>query len=521
MSSSNHYIASLQVTGRGNNLGPDGSIVVDAGFDTDAYLEGAVMIKVAHSLKNCKIQIDFKGICETRWEFGGKLAVKPESENYKVFPHHKTFQHLTETLYDSKEPILPNPIGGAVAYPFKFHLPRKDMPPSYSSVSGKVEYILRASVSYQEPAKFMKTTQDFDFPVIVSMPDAAKVRLLHSSSAETVNVPGTQEKCGFSVSIPKRIVEPGDSLAVDITINSTPGNTRLRMMNASLKSLVLYTNKEGKESASKAPRPLSEMSQSFPLVKVGGVGGEAPIATRIYLLVDPDLAKPSIDAPLIKVQTVFKFSMIVDNSELNNVVCEIPIVVVPHMADAMHSPTGLSPMHLSEGRSRISAGHSPRTVSIGSLDSPTLQHYQNSIASQRAYSINSISLPEARLPYARNSSMPLPGKDVAHMMNGMELNDGGQVYRKASLLHQSPGTEYFSDNDSIRSTESIPNEGWSVQMVAAWVAALGGTEDVVQSFIDNGIDGTILLGLTMDDLKDELGIASFGLRRKMAHALAL
>jgi class 3 adenylate cyclase/predicted ATPase len=54
--------------------------------------------------------------------------------------------------------------------------------------------------------------------------------------------------------------------------------------------------------------------------------------------------------------------------------------------------------------------------------------------------------------------------------------------------------------------------------VAAWLRGLG-LEQYAQLFLDNDIDGEILCGMTAEDLK-ELGISSFGHRRKLLNAIA-
>src|SRR3954452_10439554 len=53
--------------------------------------------------------------------------------------------------------------------------------------------------------------------------------------------------------------------------------------------------------------------------------------------------------------------------------------------------------------------------------------------------------------------------------------------------------------------------------VAAWLCGLG-LQQYAQLFRDNDIDGEILFGMTAEDLK-ELGISSFGHRRKLLNAI--
>src|SRR5262250_988548 len=54
--------------------------------------------------------------------------------------------------------------------------------------------------------------------------------------------------------------------------------------------------------------------------------------------------------------------------------------------------------------------------------------------------------------------------------------------------------------------------------VAAWLRGLG-LEQYAQHFRDNDIGGEILCGMTAEDLK-ELGISSFGHRRRLLNAIA-
>ncbi|KAJ3026147.1 UNVERIFIED_CONTAM: hypothetical protein HDU68_006136 [Siphonaria sp. JEL0065] len=518
-------ITRLDVTGRGQNAGPDNTLIVEAGWDTDATFEGSVQIKVAKPLSNCKIQVELRGFCESKWEFGGRLATKAESESYKVNTQSKIFQSLVVTVYESREAIQPNPMGAATSFPFKLNLPKNNMPPSFSSVSGRVAYIIKCTVQYQETMKLMRTTYDQEFSLTVSMPDTAKIRMLHSSSADATDVPGTHDKVGYSISIPTRIARPGDSLEVNVSINSTPGDTKLRLINASLRPLITYFKEDKTPSVAKFPRPLSEMSQSFPLLKVGGSNGCDPIKRRLFLLVDPDVAKGSVDSPLVSVKTVFRLQVTLDNSEYPNVSAEIPIIIVPHLKE--DSVPLSPPLQLSDGSSRMSnfgqaPPYSPRSDSVG-YGSPTLHAYPASIASSRQFSVHSLSLPEARLPlHHRNNSLPSPSKDsVTYVVNGMqtlELSEGN-IMRKHSLT-ASPRTDYMSDSDSSSNISiETPRESWSIEMVASWIGNLGGSPEVVQSFIDNGIDGGVLLGLSASDLREELGVTAFGLRRKITMAI--
>ncbi|KAJ3353736.1 polar growth protein [Entophlyctis luteolus] len=82
------------------------------------------------------------------------------------------------------------------------------------------------------------------------------------------------------------------------------------------------------------------------------------------------------------------------------------------------------------------------------------------------------------------------------------------------------GTATASDSQSsISSDSAAPNSDWTVEMVAEWVRQKGASEDIVKSFVEQEVDGTVLLSLSADDLKNELGVVSFGLRRKLIMAI--
>ncbi|KAJ3071391.1 hypothetical protein HDU98_005421 [Podochytrium sp. JEL0797] len=497
----------------------DGQIVVDAGWwvmtnavsgrqsdihsrDTESTLEGAVMLKLHNALKSCKIVVE---------EFGGKLATKPEAENYKVIPNGKTFAQLSHVLYDSKDAILPNPIGGANSFPFSFKLPKSNLPPTFTSVGGSVSYSIKCTITYQETGKLFRSTLEQDAPVTISMPDSAKLKLLHSASTEVLEVKGTADKCGFSIVIPHSVVSPGDSLEVQVMIHSTPGNSKLRVINSSLRGpLMSYQNADKHSSMAKLSRPLSEVSESFPLLNIGGVEGSESVVRRVLLYVDPELALPSLEAPLLSVSTVFRLSVTTDTSEFHNISVDVPIRVVPHTKES-----AALRLQLTDGAMRTSAPHSART-DTSSMYSPTLSHFQGSAASSRHQSIHSLNLPEPRLPFRNNSLPTHPNtKDtaahVSYLMTGlqaMDLSDPRFARRKSSLV-ASPPSEYLSGVE-------VPNEFWTVEMVLDWIQGLGATPDVVQSFSENGVDGAVLVGMTAEDMRDELGVQSLGLRRKIA-----
>ena len=65
----------------------------------------------------------------------------------------------------------------------------------------------------------------------------------------------------------------------------------------------------------------------------------------------------------------------------------------------------------------------------------------------------------------------------------------------------------------------LPDAGWDVEAVCAWVATVERvTEEVVSSFRTNDIDGAALLELTTEQLKDDLNVTSLGVRMAIMRA---
>ncbi|KAJ3065279.1 hypothetical protein HDU98_011342 [Podochytrium sp. JEL0797] len=182
------------------------------------------------------------------------------------------------------------------------------------------------------------------------------------------HVSATPKKLGYSIQIPRRVLSMGETLDVDVTFLATPGDSRLRMMNASLRSLVQYVSSENVAARAKFPRPLAEIAQTFPLVKVGH-GVSDPFSHRLHLRIDPGLALASFESPLISVRTIFHLQIYLDDdSEIPNVSFECPVVVVSTPTDQSHSP---HPLMTRFRRSDSSFHYSPQSTINSSNEPPS------------------------------------------------------------------------------------------------------------------------------------------------------
>ncbi|KAJ3026146.1 UNVERIFIED_CONTAM: hypothetical protein HDU68_006135 [Siphonaria sp. JEL0065] len=337
------YIHSFEVVGKGSNIDSEGRIVVDGGWGVASTLDGAVLLRLHKSLRNCRIQIEFRGYCETRWDAPLRLATRPITDNYKPQTSGRLFQQIVDIVYESSESLNPNPVGGPLVFPFQLNLPGNGLPPSYETVHGSISYYIKCTILTAEGMKLLKSSYEATVPCTIYMPDSAKIKLIESPSQIVQQHPGNNEKAAYSLSLPRRILFMGETLEVNLAIFSTPGDTRLRSFNVSMRTVASYISGDNTGAQAPTPRPLSEMSQSFPLIKIGGPGGNESLIHRLFLEVDSEIAQPSIESALISVKTVLRMEIILDNSETPNQHYELPVVVVPLLkqSPAMNNPADL------------------------------------------------------------------------------------------------------------------------------------------------------------------------------------
>ncbi|KAI9352864.1 hypothetical protein BDR26DRAFT_849978 [Obelidium mucronatum] len=638
------YIESCIVVGRGVNLAPDNSIIVEAGWDTEANLAGAVVMSLLKPLKNVRIQTELRGYAETRFESPHKIATSKALDK-QLSKNVRIFQQIVEVVYDSKHPLSPNPNGTPISLPFSFKLPKRNMPPSFDSPGGTIEYFIKCTILFQEGMKLLKTNWEVEVPVMVTMPQLAIWNLLKSPSPFTDDRQATVEKLGVSVFVPKRILGVGENVELQVTIHTTPGNTKLRSMNASLRSVISYVNQEQFAVLAKMPRPIAEMSQTFPMLSVRP-GHSDPIVRRIYLHLDPLIAKASLESPLISIKTVLRFQVVLDNSETPNIhledsyfysVAASPLLratsqtpsinesttdsflnilawkpttstlngsisSVPANSSSSSSNSVKSPLstpiaipvydlpHLGQGRSlsrvaldspqySMGINHKPSQASIPARATPSsmLLQQQQQQQQQQHLHYHQYQTPQASpLPqlsssqqqqYPKNGGWkhhlrlapPPPPPPTTNQQHSAQADVGSPAYtatspqfgptstpatasvltesiRSMSIRENFPPTPPVDPNNHISDRRSIASgqsgatntttttvslhDTWTVDMVGDWLKRLGGVPaEVVQRFLENEIDGPVLVTLTTEDLRDDLGVTALGVRRKIQLAI--
>ncbi|KAI8617898.1 hypothetical protein BC830DRAFT_54473 [Chytriomyces sp. MP71] len=469
---------------------------VEAGSNSDGACEGFVTFKLASKLKSPKILLEFRGHIESRWEYGGRLAQKLETPTYKVNRVSKTFQRIGQVLHESKDTMLPSPMGDALTFPFHIALPKKNMPPTYESNSGCIHYSLKCSILYAD-GLMSKGTKEVEVPIFMQMPEMAKISLLTAPNEVMHQADPSADKCAFNIQLPTRCAVIGDALEVNLGILQTPGNTKLRLFRASLRLNATYTDdQENKTGQAKFPRPLSELSQSFPLVKVGGMGGVDPIYNKFHLAVDPEMAQASFESVLISVKTILRVDIVLDNSEAPNILLEIPIIILPQL------------------KARRGSDQDRVFSMVSRVDSvPDSLHSMQSLTTDLSKRSNSMGLLSPISP----ASPPWPTENsYARQKMNMLMSE----IEALELASRDPYPQRRTSR-SARSSEDLNNpRQWSPELVQHWIRQFDPTPEALQAFAENQINGAVLLSMNDDDLKNVLHIQQLGFRRKLLLAVA-
>ncbi|KAJ3131046.1 hypothetical protein HK100_006920 [Physocladia obscura] len=128
-------------------------------------------------------------------------------------------------------------------------------------------------------------------------------------------------------------------------------------------------------------------------------------------------------------------------------------------------------------------------------------------------------------PHNNNEEVDSAVKLTARPVTPVSRND---ILSMSPLKNDDPNDSSTSSNGSslyrsdandlaaIISGYTTPLETWTVSTVAEWVKQFGTSPASIAAFIEQEIDGTALLTLTGDDLKNELKVTTLGTRRRIA-----
>ncbi|KAJ3294198.1 hypothetical protein HDU79_011365 [Rhizoclosmatium sp. JEL0117] len=456
-------IQTFNLSGVGSNLSAEGDIVAYAAWGTESTLEAQVDLQSNERLLSPKIRIEFKGVVETYWDNRSRLASHPSSKNYPITHAVRTFHHLAAVIFD--EAVLdPSPGGSSTLIPFSFDLPTADLPPSFYSVSGAIYYFIKCTLTFSTGFSFINKSRELVVPVRIHMPDSAKLQMTRHLRQLTHIGQETTDRIYYSLTIPTLVVYVGDALNVNLQIHSTPTGTRLREVHLTLTPIVAYYNNAGFAHRSTFPSPISKKVERF-----DDSSTSFGTTMRFSLNVDSDTALLTFESPLIISKTYLRLTMILDNAQEPNIVKEIPITVLP-----------------------------------------------------RLYSS---SLPVPDIVVSPPTPLPLT-PSIPH--GNMDFTDADEIltihsppeYTPLSYEPTSPSDETLNLPEAITTKlKSNSPTSWNVDQVAEWVLTMGGSDELAKTFVDQAIDGSVLVTLTGNDLSNELGVKQLGPRKKMELAI--
>ncbi|KAJ3214486.1 E3 ubiquitin-protein ligase sh3rf1 [Dinochytrium kinnereticum] len=338
------------------------TIYVEAGWGVRSSIEAAAQLRSTRPLKDLKITVELRGMIETRWS-GEKPMIAGESLPTRF---SKRFLHLTEVVRDKKEVLQPNEFG-MITLPFKMDLPANGLPPTYNDRASSINYYFKAVLIYQESMKLMKTHKEMEIPIVFRMPETTRIHLLTIPSPIDHSPPPSPDKCGYSIYIPHRALQPGDTLEADVSVFSAPQNGIVRSVSVSVKTSIEYIGQVCNATVSLA-KPLAEAAEV-----VGGSVMNSPWVNRFSLKLDPAICRASFESSLITIRSYFYLEIFLKGSEVANVAVEIPIVIVP----LAKGETRATPILRGSMGSDPSL-HNPSTPPLSALTpSPSLQ-YSNS-----------------------------------------------------------------------------------------------------------------------------------------------
>ncbi|KAJ3076473.1 hypothetical protein HDU98_002917 [Podochytrium sp. JEL0797] len=534
--------AELQITGSGRSSGIGSSIIAFSGWGYASPLTGTIAVKLGKPLKAATLKLELIGRTHTRWTHGGKLITSNGADNPNK--HAKTFfiRGLDVPDFQSAQ------VDAWSKFPFEFKLPSNGMYPSYESHGGCIRYVIKAILTWQE-GLFSTPSHEVEVPVAVFVPNNGIQKLAMTPSVFKHEVPPTQEKCGCNLFVPSRTFHAGEQVTAELSVFSTPQNIKLRMIHVSIRTEIRYIGAQNRESTFRLPRPLSEFNETFSLLQINY--GEAPLQRKLVLFIDPSIAQASLDSPLIQIKTRFQVQIICDNSETPNITLHVPLTVLPPFSDndasSPMSPS-LSPRASPRDQQAYQQVRYTSSMSSLRLDSSSnstneeqRHHHSPTTTNPNNYSPISPSLSPRRTGqrdlhdtiYSRMGHLQLDMNSVPFSTDSAygstttspALLTPSRSFR--SIMGSIPGTNESPNLAPIDPTESLEETltllhlaldpaQWTASEVASLMHRVAGISlDVAEKFVTEGVDGDVLMSLTMEDLKSCLGMDAFLPRRRI------
>ncbi|KAI8615993.1 hypothetical protein BC830DRAFT_1080898 [Chytriomyces sp. MP71] len=133
---------------------------------------------------------------------------------------------------------------------------------------------------------------------------------------------------------------------------------------------------------------------------------------------------------------------------------------------------------------------------------------------------------EVRIPFGgadfstgflRHGDFPVQHAGDA-VVQSLEASSSQQ--RPMSVNMSYAGTSILGYYSASGGGGATPAPEWSAEMVAEWAKGLGAGQEVADMFVEQQVDGIVLMGLSGEDLRKELNVNTLGLRHKILAGIA-
>ncbi|KAI8851015.1 hypothetical protein BC829DRAFT_132664 [Chytridium lagenaria] len=366
---------------------------IDAGWGEIMQLEGSVRVHLSKHLKDPKINVEFFGESETLWS--GERIRDPSDKKPSSFGPRRL---IKRTIYVSPSPLMmPSNVNRFLLLPFSISLPEVGLPPTFSDFRGSITYGIRATISYVEGMRIIRTNKTVEVPVIVAMPIVVRKSLVVNQNHLLYQEPYNPEKVMYTLSVPRRAVCIGESVDLQIQVLNMPPGRSVSSVMVALNTMFEF---RGKASVPVSLPPLSKVfDDSWELDhREMMTSNKLPNWKRSYsLLANIEKAKPTLDSPLISVKHFLRLEIRLVGQMYPNVSVEIPIVLVPPWEEPRK--LSLAPIDDAAGKEQANAS---ADTSLG----PGPRQALTSDSANAAQGTSTETLPS---PVAKIDAIPLNG----------------------------------------------------------------------------------------------------------------
>ncbi|KAJ3106121.1 hypothetical protein HDU97_006938 [Phlyctochytrium planicorne] len=229
-----------------------------------------------------------------------------------------------------------------LSLPFEIILPEVGLPPTFEDHRASILYGLKATISFQEGMRIMKSTKTTQTGVAIRVPVGVRRSMVANQNHLLYQEPYRADKVMYTLSVPRRSLCIGETIDVEITVLNMPPGKYLSTLTVSIRTQFEFRGKAGSNTSAIERQVLDNIlddSWEFGLKNMRSTN-TVPDWKRKFSLKTAN-AKPSLDSPLISVRHAMSLEMRLMGDPKPNVSVEIPIVLVPPFPEISSPPLGV------------------------------------------------------------------------------------------------------------------------------------------------------------------------------------